>query len=819
MFNKIVATTRTQTASIILAFALAFISFSVLAPAASAQVRTSGVTAELQAQINALMAQIAALQGGSTTPVESPEVFAVGSEVKTAATVRVRAAASVTGVLLGTQLQDSRGKVVAGPIIASGYRWYQIDFINGVDGWVAGSWLNNASAVLVDVTTFVRTNNATGNQMTPGQKDASIVDINVAPASFDRYANKVVLRFTPAQANIENLPWVAFEKISLSANGWNIRNVNAGDLSMWRKVGTGYEITVFAGNQKISPNRQYSFLLSVTSDEDTPVGDRWNVTVPAKGAIIWSQTNGHMVNAAPMTTYPIEFIQNVDDATVAASVEIIDTEATTIANTPVNSESGEFRVKFEVTAVDHDIYLSGVPNGLDYFGRPFSEDSFVNFSIEKDGRFLDGYQLEGYTSTLTTTAQDVVSGPGTIHLINEGETEEFTFTVKHTPATGMAGAYRVQLEGPLRYSLDKAFNDDIPNKTTDIDEKASKTPVLYLIGAAKQTAKIDSFTVTPSTVKAGGGTPVTFTWKSTGTSFCYITENLNGVSNNLGLSDLKIQGTKTYYVPDKYAQGTVLPFVLSCQDASTQKDKLVQATTQVKLVAEVKFVTITNIATSSMPTISGNAEERVTTLGLSIAGPSGDKVYGSGSIPVIAGKWSHKVGTKLQNGIHEVIVYTDNKEVARKKFTVGVPAEPVKPTPRFNGLTYPVGTPNAAVSVVFTSPKTTSTGPVVLGYMKWGDAGNATQTVSAIPTGTQTTVALKHAYRTPGEYTITLIGLDGKVVTEKVKATFPVVSPKPTPVSSTTSSVGVVKGAATVDQLAEIQMTLANIQVILSELE
>ena len=818
MFNKIVATTRTQTASIILAFALAFISFSVLAPAASAQVRTSGVTAELQAQINALMAQIAALQGGTpTTP--TIDVFAIGSSVQPTANVRVRSVSNTTGVILGTVTPGSIGIVKAGPVKQGGINWYQVSFKTDLTGWVAGTWLAKAGVPLVDVNTFVQTNNASNNKMEPGLENASIVDIRVLPASFDRYANKVVLRFTPAQANIENLPWVAFEKISLSANGWNIRNVNAGDLSMWRKVGGGYEITVFAGNQKISPNRQYSFLLSVTSDEDTPVGDRWNVTVPAKGAVIWSQTNGHMTNAAAMTTYPIEFIQNVDDATEAASIEIIDTEATAIANTSVNSESGEFRVKFEVTAVDHDIYLSGVPNGLDYFGRPFSEDSFVNFSIEKDGRFLDGYQLEGYTTTLTTTAQDVVSGPGTIHLISEGETEEFTFTVKHTPATGMAGAYRVQLEGPLRYSLDKAFNDDIPNKTTDIDEKASKTPVLYLIGAVKQTAKIDSFTVTPSTVKAGGGTPVTFTWKSTGTSFCYITENLNGVSNNLGLSDLKIQGTKTYYVPDKYAQGTVLPFVLSCQDASTQKDKLVQATTQVKLVGEIKFVTITNIATGSMPTISGNAEERVTTLGLSIAGPSGDKVYGSGSIPVIAGKWSHKVGTKLQNGIHEVIVYADNREVARKKFTVGVPAEPVKPTPRFNGLTYPVGTPNAAVSVVFTSPKTTSTGPVVLGYMKWGDVGSATQTVSAIPTGPQTTVELKHVYRTPGDYTITLIGLDGKVVTEKVKATFPVVSPKPTPVSSTTSSVGVVKGAATVDRLAEIQMILANIQVILSELE
>ena len=78
---------------------------------------------------------------------------------------------------------------------------------------------------------------------------------------------------------------------------------------------------------------------------------------------------------------------------------------------------------------------------------------------------------------------------------------------------------------------------------------------------------------------------------------------------------------------------------------------------------------------------------------------------------------------------------------------------------------------------------------------------------------------MKHTYRAAGDYTITLIGLDGKVVTERVKATFPIALPKPAAISTTSSSAGLVKGAATTDQLAEIQMTLTNIQTILSELE
>ncbi len=868
---------RTQTAGIILAIVLAGISFSLLAPAASAQVANSSVVSQLQAQIAALMAQIAGMQSGvNTTP--AIEVFAVGSLVQPTANVRVRSLSGTTGVILGTATPGSVGKVEAGPVKQGGVNWYRITFKTNLSGWVAGTWLTKVNNQLVDVNTFVKTNNGSDNKMEPGLEDASIVNIKVLPASFDRYANKVVLQFTPTEVNGEDLPWVAFENISLWANGWNIRNVNAGDMGLWRKVGNSYQITVFSGNQKISPNRPYNFVLAVTSDVDTPVGDRWNVTVPAKGAVIWSQANGHMTNAAAMTTYPIEFIKS-DEEEDQVYVEVIKTEATVIANTFVNSESGEFKIKFEVTAGDSDVYLSGVPNGLDYFGRPFSEDSFVNFSIVNgDGRVLDGYKLEGYTTTLTTTANDVVAGPGTIHFISEGETEEFTFVVKYKPATGMPGAYRVQLEGPLRYSPDKSFNDGKPNKTADINEKDSLTPQLYLIGGARSTAKIDSFTVTPSKIQAGSGVPVTFAWKSSGTAYCYITENLNGVTNNLGLSDLKTQGTVTYYVPDKYTNGTEVPYVLNCQDASTQKDTLVQATTKVSLVSEMPFVTITGITTGATPIISGNSEERISKLGFSIAGPSGDKVYASGDIAPVNGKWSHKVTAKLQEGNHEVIVYMENKEVARKPFTVGgqtpiimcisgvkkyiegtklqqiivggqttviadasyvcrkgkwviegsLPNSPItsSSTPRITSI---VASPSGqyVATVVLGRPTTTRSvmGPVNLGTISWGD--RVTENIFGLVTRNEMVVTKNHTYRTPGTYTVTVKGLSGATASKTVvvgtsgsgtgSSTLPMIRPSGFGGSSSTST-GIVRGAS-VDVFAEISSTLTTISEMLKTIK
>jgi hypothetical protein len=49
-----------------------------------------------------------------------------------------------------------------------------------------------------------------------------------------------------------------------------------------------------------------------------------------------------------------------------------------------------------------------------------------------------------------------------------------------------------------------------------------------------------------------------------------------------------------------------------------------------------------------------------------IAISNGDKVYGSGSIPVVGGKWSHKVATDLADGMYTVQVYgPGNVELAK----------------------------------------------------------------------------------------------------------------------------------------------------------
>ena len=81
-------------------------------------------------------------------------------------------------------------------------------------------------------------------------------------------------------------------------------------------------------------------------------------------------------------------------------------------------------------------------------------------------------------------------------------------------------------------------------------------------------------------------------------------------------------------------------------------------------------VSISSISNSENPVVRGTAFG-TTIVGFAVAAPSGDKAYGSGDIAVENNAWSHKIHDDLADGIYSLIVYVDNKEVAKKKFMVG----------------------------------------------------------------------------------------------------------------------------------------------------
>jgi len=68
-------------------------------------------------------------------------VFAVGDAVKTTAVLNVREKAGTGNVSLGKQELAARGTIIAGPVFAAGYWWWEIDYASAPDGWSAEDFL------------------------------------------------------------------------------------------------------------------------------------------------------------------------------------------------------------------------------------------------------------------------------------------------------------------------------------------------------------------------------------------------------------------------------------------------------------------------------------------------------------------------------------------------------------------------------------------------------------------------------------------------------------------------------------------------------
>ncbi len=71
--------------------------------------------------------------------------FIIGDRVENTANLNVRSTPSTTGIILGTQPTGAQGTIIGGPINADGFTWWQVDFDNPPDGWIAESGLKNVT--------------------------------------------------------------------------------------------------------------------------------------------------------------------------------------------------------------------------------------------------------------------------------------------------------------------------------------------------------------------------------------------------------------------------------------------------------------------------------------------------------------------------------------------------------------------------------------------------------------------------------------------------------------------------------------------------
>ncbi len=67
--------------------------------------------------------------------------FKVGDRVQVTSNLNVRGTPSTSGTLLGAQVTNTLGTVTAGPTVADGFNWWNVNYDSGVDGWSVEDFL------------------------------------------------------------------------------------------------------------------------------------------------------------------------------------------------------------------------------------------------------------------------------------------------------------------------------------------------------------------------------------------------------------------------------------------------------------------------------------------------------------------------------------------------------------------------------------------------------------------------------------------------------------------------------------------------------
>jgi hypothetical protein len=161
----------------------------------------------------------------------------------------VRANASASATVLGTQASGAMGAIVGGPVTADGYTWYQVDFNAGADGWTVSSNIQVPQNVsTTPVTTTTTTNNTTNTTPAPtttvapalyaiGARVATVVGANVraiaslAGGVVGVQATGALGAVTGGPVNADGYTWWQIN-FDVGGDGWTIQdNLTASTLT------------------------------------------------------------------------------------------------------------------------------------------------------------------------------------------------------------------------------------------------------------------------------------------------------------------------------------------------------------------------------------------------------------------------------------------------------------------------------------------------------------------------------------------------------------------------------------------------------------
>jgi len=429
-----------KTAALVAGFALLASSFAFAQPARAA------TAAELQAQIQVLLAQISLLQGGQTVSTSFTMNLTIGSTGSQVTALQnwliskgYSIPAGATGYF-GTQTQGALAAYQAanGIVPAVGYF-----------GPITRAKINAQVIVTPNPTPTPPTTGLGGGEASledltarDGQDDeveegasASIAEFEFDVEDGDIRIDRVDLTFEAGGANDEDKPWETFDTITiLDADGDELASENVSDEDDWLDEDEPYVFRFTGLNYVVREGDQGMLTIEVeahNSVDGTDDGEVWTVYIDTDGirGVDGEGLDQYLGDDSETVTFDVVEEGEGEELNLSSSSNDPDASVLQVED---NARSDWYTVLvFELDAEDADIELNEIPVVIDT-GTENVADVINDAELVIDGETFDDFDLTNGNTTTSTFTFDIDGD----FVIDDGDTVEVEVRLEFKAADG-----------------------------------------------------------------------------------------------------------------------------------------------------------------------------------------------------------------------------------------------------------------------------------------------------------------------------------------------------------------------------------------------
>lgn len=463
---------------------LALTMVTTAVPAPRAEAATLG---ELQAQIQALIAQIQALKGNvpSTSNLGSCNPFTIdmtlgrsGNEVTQLQKFLINRGHQIPAGATGyfgeqTRLALMKFQVANGIYPSTGYFGPMTrGKVNALCATVPQTSNNGGSTStkptpkpdvsLKGEATFDNYDALSGDDtnLEEGQKAVSVMDVRFDVQDGDARINRIDLGFTPDSDNDEKRPWRTFKEVSVYDGSNLIGKIDASNKSNWKEnspTNGSYMLRLSNVNWVVKKGETAEFSVKVTTATNvngSKNGEVWNIFVPNDGirALDSYKTSLYIGDSSDFVTVDIDQEGSMDELTVKRSDE--NPDATTL---PLKDDSRSGYIKVFAFDIDtdnsnNDIEITKLPVQLTV------SSGTVNTYMRDARLVVDGKVYTKKSITDGATSNIVFEFGQNEFVIPKGERVKIAVEVEFKPLT--ASNEGVSIYGVVNSSQIKAEGSD-----------------------------------------------------------------------------------------------------------------------------------------------------------------------------------------------------------------------------------------------------------------------------------------------------------------------------------------------------------------------